>query len=89
MRMLDPVRGPGSNVNQHTREGSRSRSKAWPTLRTAPTWLARFATAGASPAGWSTFLAQGRNSASAKVPAARTPLKPVAFATGSLRTVPR
>ena len=25
--MLDPVRGPGSNVNQHTREGSRSRSR--------------------------------------------------------------
>ena len=27
MRVLDPVRGPGSNVNQHTREGSRSRSR--------------------------------------------------------------
>ena len=27
MSSLDPVRGPGSNVNQHTREGSRRRSR--------------------------------------------------------------
>jgi len=56
-----------------------------PTLRTAPTWLARFATAVDNGRVEHFFPAQDRKSASAEFPVAKTP-EAGRFATGWLRT---